>query len=61
MESLAVSGKFLFHSVHAFFLIIILVEHTFNLTQQPNIWMKIELKMDMKFFKERFFPKCFSG
>ena len=59
MESLAVFGKFLFHSVHAF-LIIILVEHTFNLTQQPNIWMKIELKMDMKFL-ERFFPKCFSG
>ena len=60
MESLAVSGKLIFHSVHAF-LIIILVEHTFNLTQQPNIWMKIELKMDMKFFKERFFPKCSSG
>ena len=59
MESLAVFGKFLFHSVPAF-LIIILVEHTFNLTQQPNIWMKIELKMDMKFL-ERFFPKCFSG
>ena len=57
MESLAVSGKLIFHSVHAF-LIIILVEHTFNLTQQPNIWMKIELKMDMKVFRA-LFPQMF--
>ena len=59
MESLAVFG-ISFSTAFLLFLIIILVEHTFNLTQQPNIWMKIELKMDMKFL-ERFFPKCFSG
>ena len=59
MESLAVFG-ISFSTAFLLFLIIILVEHTFNLTQQPNIRMKIELKMDMKFL-ERFFPKCFSG
>ena len=47
-----------FSTAFMLFFIIILVEHTFNLTQQPNIWMKIEVKMDMKVFRA-LFPQMF--